>query len=340
MFLAILSSARADWSESYGGDGVVSDFISIARSLSLEMAKSPNIFPAKFVADFNSSIENTIVTSADRLYLNGIEKDAINHTLNRPYSIEVSRTRWLQYNYSLESQEKLVLHEYLFTLRLNDSDYKESSELYRKIIANRSGNDDMRLGTYLLMAAENCNSYRLDFLLSMGAPIYFTDADNQSALFKAASSGCYDVALKLLNRQVAPAISKINGWSPWFTAFIGALKNENNPEAFKENIATLSLMATYLQDIDGSVGAKFSGPEFPAQFSWCEGQTMFMRALIGVNVYTDDSKVIVKTIRNEEVLRLFAQSLPSLEIKDSCGHTAIYYAKKYKIDLNSLFLIY
>ncbi len=340
VLVAIISfssyASSGDWSETHGGDGIVSEFIMIARSLVAEMEQDPITFDKEFTANLKQSINETIVSSADKLILNGIEKDAVNHTLEKPFQIEVSRNRWLQYESSIETQEKLVLHEYLFTLHIDDSDYIISNSLYRTLIGFRmSRSDDSRLGPYLLKGAENCNLVKTNSLMSLGVNLNYVDENNRNALFMAAYSGCEELVRKFLDLDVPDLMTK-DSWSAWFATFVGSLKKENTPLQLKRYLNILSAFFGYNLDTDIVKGAIFNSNYFPAQENYCKGQTMFMRSLIGINFYTDESKSKTIVMRNLKVASLFKREGASLDLKDACGKTANDYAKMYNVDLKKL----
>lgn len=336
-FIMIATSVRADWSESYGGDGVVADFIMIARSLVKEMEQDPVLFQKEFIEKLKNSINETLVVSADQLILNGVEKDAINHTLEKPYKIEVSRKKWLQYEISIDIQEKLVLHEYLFTLHIDDSDYITSGAIYRTLLASRmSRNDDSRLGPFLLKAANECKVTRVSSIITLGVNINFTDDDHRNALFMAADAGCDVLVEYFLNMELLGSNPSLkDGWAPWFASFVGAMKNEKRLHLFKKYYNSLLLFSSYIMNPDLNTGAKFNSNDFPLQLDMCEGQSMFMRSLIGINFFTDESKQFTTNVRNLEIIRLL-QKNSSWDLKDQCGKSARDYAKKYEIDFNSL----
>lgn len=337
VLMMFFSNAYADWSESYGGDGVVAGFTLVARSLAKEMENNPDFFTKEFTDSFKKSIEETIISSADKLILNNVEKDAINHTLEKPYLIEVSRARWLQYEASINTQEKLVLHEYLFTLHIDDSNYIVSSSIYNNLIYSRMyKKDDSRLGPYLIQAAADCNIARVTNVIDMGANVELIDNDNRNALFVAAEFGCSELVNKFINMGVPGLKSNKNSWGPWFVAFVGAHRTENDPKQFKKYSNTLITLQRYYLDVDSNSDAVFLSGEFPPQVNSCVGQTMFMRSLIGITFYTDEKKLKVINVRNLKIARLLKMEGASLDLKDSCGMSAKDYAELYKIDLKNL----
>lgn len=115
------------------------EFRSIAKKLVMEMQCDLDIYGQETIEEFKKSIDETLITSSEKLILDGIEKDAINHTLVKPYKIEVNQKRWNEYNNSSYFKERLVLHEFLFTLRKDDSTYFYSHIYYNNILFNRIG---------------------------------------------------------------------------------------------------------------------------------------------------------------------------------------------------------
>ena len=118
------------------------DFVIIARNLLSEMKCYPEDFPLEFTNSLTEAIDTTLILSEYKVFHYGVEKDAVNYTLRRPFKIVLSQSRWAQYSVygssvANEIKEKLVIHEYLFTLHIDDSDYQSSTQIYQKINFNR-----------------------------------------------------------------------------------------------------------------------------------------------------------------------------------------------------------
>lgn len=331
-----LNTARADWSESYGGDGVVSSFIMIARSMASEMEKDTVNFNVDFTTRFKESINQTLVTSADRLFLNGVEKDAINYTLVKPYRIEVSRSRWLQYDLAINTQEKLVLHEYLFTLRMDDSNYELSNQIYKTLLNSRlASNDYNRLGPHLLNAASECNSVKVFNILTLGVNRNYVDSDNHNALFEAANAGCDDLVSQFIGIEMPVLMATNDGWDPLYSAFVRSHQSRNIDELsrYSRIITALNKLTPH---IDINTDAQFNQRDFPTQKSFCSRQTMLMRSIIGINFYTDEVKQHTQNVRNYYITKLLLKEGSSRTRKDDCGKSALDYAEQYNINIPEL----
>jgi hypothetical protein len=119
------------WENGNAGDAVASEFILTGRDvlqrLQLLFKNDKPVFdPAKLRA----VIKSTEVTSVDRVFLRGLERDAENFYPTRPL-IKVSRTRWTDLRRSTRTKDRLrlVLHEYLWMSGKPDKDFSESDHL-------------------------------------------------------------------------------------------------------------------------------------------------------------------------------------------------------------------
>lgn len=132
-FLAGVSSWAAGGREvGNGGDAVVQEFVSIARSILAHWERLE--FPGGVEVrreQFETAVRETRVDSKDRTFLGDREVDAI----NRPdlKTITLSRTRWGTNGTNSSKKLALVLHEYLGILGLDDSGYLISSHVLQKL---------------------------------------------------------------------------------------------------------------------------------------------------------------------------------------------------------------
>jgi hypothetical protein len=113
-----------------GGDAVLQSFNLRGRQVGYYLQERPEL-AQKFgvnVSHFLETVKNTKLESKDRLYLNGIEVDAINYP--KEGRIEVSRQRWLLRGSSERAfleERRLSLHEFLWMSGVDDTDYKISN---------------------------------------------------------------------------------------------------------------------------------------------------------------------------------------------------------------------
>lgn len=112
-----------------GGDIYSSDFIDIAKKVAQQLEKG-NVGPRINNARLKLAIQSTHISSKDRLELKGFDKDAINYPDANPPQIIVSRSRWSELGENFQKKSRLVLHEYLGILKLDDSTYQLSSQFF------------------------------------------------------------------------------------------------------------------------------------------------------------------------------------------------------------------
>lgn len=123
-----------------GGDSVAAEFVSMADEIvellrTLQRTDAEGFPPGFDFAGFQRSIEDAVVFTQDKTFLGpdgrGPEVDALNFPLER--RIVLSRSRWRGIGYNLKAVRLLVIHEYLGIARQDDSTYRISSHLVRKI---------------------------------------------------------------------------------------------------------------------------------------------------------------------------------------------------------------
>jgi hypothetical protein len=105
------------------------------------------------VVEFRRVIKDTLVTSIDRVFVGGVEKDMANYPdLVR---IDISRSRFPQIPRDARLKA-LVLHEYLGIMRVDDLGYRISSRLYKSgalaVVAPSARKPD------LFVVSPNCHS--------------------------------------------------------------------------------------------------------------------------------------------------------------------------------------
>jgi hypothetical protein len=107
-----------------GGDAYAAEFVGLAHQL-VDMATELEHSPVD-ADQLKAAILETEIQTLDRVFLNGIEKDAINYPSRQ--LIELSRSRWDDIKDDVVRRYRLVLHEYLGILKINDEDYQISSK--------------------------------------------------------------------------------------------------------------------------------------------------------------------------------------------------------------------
>ncbi len=129
------TSARAGNEFGNPGDSVAMAFTQAGFRAANFLIRNPSLAAAQNIdaAVFLKKVQSTAVTSKETLTLNGVEVDAINYPMEA--RIEVSRTRWKLTQQDPDLALKLALHEYLWILGRNDTQYQVSLpllEIYQK----------------------------------------------------------------------------------------------------------------------------------------------------------------------------------------------------------------
>lgn len=130
-----------------GGDAIVAEFLEIAEKFVKEFREVP---PANLPFDLNvfakavdgcRNDDKKMESTTEDLVLNGVRKDAINYPSTG--RIVIQRLRWLSLPYYLK--RRLVLHEFLWLIGVDDGDYRISSSLIDSAYRLQSGKVDVAL---------------------------------------------------------------------------------------------------------------------------------------------------------------------------------------------------
>jgi hypothetical protein len=159
-----------------GGDGYAAEFIlmgkkavEILKAISLKEVEGVNVLHLSGV------ILSTEVHSRDALYLNGQEVDAINYPNKQ--LIELNRSRWekIRNEDQTIARYTLVIHEYLYLMQINDSQYQVSQKLIQAMSPSKFSTNGwwapMNPVNYLEMYMDNvggstCSMSNIDFNLN------------------------------------------------------------------------------------------------------------------------------------------------------------------------------
>lgn len=120
-----------------GGDALAAQFVETADEMIdlIERSMATNHFKLPKEIDFNrlkEKVATAKVFSEDKVYLqNGSEVDALNFPAENKIIFNRDRLRRLVFN--LKGQRTLVMHEYLWLAGTDDSSYKNSVYLSRKL---------------------------------------------------------------------------------------------------------------------------------------------------------------------------------------------------------------
>jgi hypothetical protein len=140
-FLFSLAAQAGGSDVGRGGDSIALDFRAIALYNLKLIQKRSDLFPGFDTARFGNLVANTKIETLDRVFLDGVEKDAVN--FSNPERIEVGAIRWLRLPMNDPRKEALVFHEYLGLMGLEDSDDHSYSlkllSLLRTYIKNDAG---------------------------------------------------------------------------------------------------------------------------------------------------------------------------------------------------------
>jgi hypothetical protein len=133
--LAQAQTARFGGDSAGGGDAVKLEFTAVAQAL-LHMLPKLTAADSLRVSrqELGRIIQTTEIQTAEKVFLRGKEKDAVNEP-NIP-RITVSRTRWLALGSDLDRKMMFALHEYIGALHNNqvsDESYQVSGTLLRQM---------------------------------------------------------------------------------------------------------------------------------------------------------------------------------------------------------------
>ncbi|MBT3234787.1 MAG: hypothetical protein HN353_02440 [Bdellovibrionales bacterium] len=121
--------------EGHGGDIVVAEFILRAKNISQQFEKIEQEFlpDSEFALLFKEAVESTKISSAEHVYLDNVEVDAINYPDLEESMIVIGRNRWLDQRITPFARNLLVIHEYLSIIGYRDIQYALSYELTETI---------------------------------------------------------------------------------------------------------------------------------------------------------------------------------------------------------------
>lgn len=118
-----------------GGDSVVQDFVYFGKeTIKLLPFLKTRLISNDQILALKNAIQSAKIISADDLFLNAIEVDAINYP--HEMKIEVSRKRWQSTNVNTRNARwALALHEYLWLAGIADSNYNVSNPLFADFLS-------------------------------------------------------------------------------------------------------------------------------------------------------------------------------------------------------------
>lgn len=131
IILLLTNQSWAGHENGHGGDAIAASFVSTAYEVLTDLYSDPIVeIDAKKLA---LAISKTSVRSSEKKLIDSSTRaqvDAINHPDKKLPEIVVSRSRWNS-NKDEYKKRRLVLHEYLNIMRINDKRYEVSSLIDR-----------------------------------------------------------------------------------------------------------------------------------------------------------------------------------------------------------------
>jgi len=128
--LAFSTPAYAGWEVGNAGDSYSAEFLYSARDVlqRLEILAMSGM-PVMPTTKLREVMQTTVVVSEERVFLNGLEREAVNFPDKK--LIKISRTRWKELRRSEETKArlKLALHEFLWMSGVDDTNFQKSEPI-------------------------------------------------------------------------------------------------------------------------------------------------------------------------------------------------------------------
>lgn len=140
------TTTSTGWKEGYGGDSIALEAFHMVEAACFSSRKlKPYLIERaletdKNVADSICNLLNTgelNIESVKQPNVDGVDKDAANYPNVRPRRLEIKKDFWKDANTTVETKEKMLLHEILPLVGLGDKDYVRSTRLQVAIMASR-----------------------------------------------------------------------------------------------------------------------------------------------------------------------------------------------------------
>ncbi len=127
------SALASGWDGGNAGDAYLAEFLfsgrDILQRLEILAASGLPVMTVLEIAKIRAVMQTTVVVSEERVYVNGMERDAVNYPERK--LIKVSRTRWKSLRQSEETKARLtlVLHEFLWMSGVDDTNFQKSGQV-------------------------------------------------------------------------------------------------------------------------------------------------------------------------------------------------------------------
>ncbi len=130
MTILVSAPGFAGFDSGNAGDAFSAEFLFSGRDIlqRLELIAA-NGKPLMETANLRKAMETTVVASEERVYLDGIERDAVNYPSKK--LIKISRTRWKDLRQAAETSARLtlVLHEFLWMSGVDDTNFVQTQRI-------------------------------------------------------------------------------------------------------------------------------------------------------------------------------------------------------------------
>jgi hypothetical protein len=128
--VAQIDAHAAGWDGGNAGDAYSAEFLFSSRDVlqRLEILAASGL-PVMETAKLRNVMQTTVVVSEERIYVNGLERDAVNYPERK--LIKISRSRWKTLRQSEETRARLtlVLHEFLWMSGVDDTNFQKSGQV-------------------------------------------------------------------------------------------------------------------------------------------------------------------------------------------------------------------
>lgn len=131
MIFATNSLAATEGQWTHGGDPIIGSVHEAIAQVYLDIENLPAfLLPTEnFAESFQQTYQKTEIIVKESLKWNGQDVTAINYPWAFPPKMEVSSQRWSLIADDPIAQRKIILHEFLFLMKLDDTRYIESTRL-------------------------------------------------------------------------------------------------------------------------------------------------------------------------------------------------------------------
>jgi hypothetical protein len=128
-------AARAGWENGNAGDAFSAEFLYSGRDLlqRLELLAANREGLPIDTRKLRTAMENATVVSEEKVFLDGLERDAVSYPSKR--LVKISRSRWRELRRSEETRARLtlVLHEFLWLSGIDDTNFAQSMPVIEKL---------------------------------------------------------------------------------------------------------------------------------------------------------------------------------------------------------------